>query len=90
MKQDLLGQISREVLRTASLVKNKKDCKPLSFKIAMANELDIFKMTKLYKRDLITRSNGTRSKVSVNFGTRSNAFFGSRSKVLLIYSHFWQ
>ncbi len=27
----------------------------------------------------------TTSKVSVNFGTRSNGIFGSRSKVLLIY-----
>jgi hypothetical protein len=29
----------------------------------------------------------TRSKVSVNFGSRSNSFFDSRSKVLII---FWQ
>jgi hypothetical protein len=31
----------------------------------------------------------TRLKVFVKFGTRSNAIFGTRSKVLIIYVVFW-
>jgi hypothetical protein len=34
--------------------------------------------------DPMALDQNTRSKVFVNFGTRSNAIFGTRSKVLLI------
>ena len=43
--------------------------------------------------ELITRLNFTRtfsrSKVSLKFGSRSNVFFGTRSKVLIIFDSFW-
>jgi hypothetical protein len=38
----------------------------------------------------MAQDQNSRSKFSLKFGNRSNAMFGSRLKLLIIFDNFWQ